>query len=93
MGRFNSFNELMSSGSNSAIEADNDEKENEDEETPVVVTEFEEEQRSDKIYSDCEVELPKEEEEITQDFYQNVFWGKTDSVPVDEMDSMFEDYE
>lgn len=73
MGRFNSFNSLMSSSNNSAS-AEVEEERERDEEPPVVVTEFEEE----KVYSNVEVELPKEDEESVE-FYGNRFWAKNET--------------
>ena len=90
MGRFNSFNSLMGSSSNSsAIE---DDKDNEEELAPVIVTEFEEE----KVYttSNIEVELPKpEDERCDENFYDNAYWGSSDHVNDDELEEMLADYE
>lgn len=86
MGRFNSFNSLMGSGNSGTTEREEQERD----EPPVIIAEFQEE----KIYPDIEVKLPEEEDEENCDYHQNVYWSSpTETVDDDELDSMLEDYE
>lgn len=86
MGRFNSFNSLMGSSSNQFIEDDRDNEENE---APVISTEYEEK----KVYDNCEVELPEQEELSNSNFTTNVFWNVNPEVNDDELEDMLADYE
>ena len=101
MGRFNSFNSLMSSN-NTDNDDDKEDDENDDddkEDIGVSADRFEDILASDDLKTESnvlkiEVEVPlPEDERMDTNYVDAAYWSETAEVDDDELDAMLEDFE